>query len=128
MLGFGQQGRALVAAASTVVERRRLTAGRFLRDIADAHTRRRLDPSLIGLVDPGNELEQRGFAGAVAADQTDASLRRQRGRRAIEDEMAAEAQRDAVKREHDADLIACAPAQSLGLSGLPSWSASEVRP
>ena len=83
-----------------------LAAGRFLREIADARRRRRLDPATIGLECPCDNFQQRGFAGAVATDQPDAGFRRQRCGGAIENEVAAEPKRDAVKREHGTKLTA----------------------
>jgi hypothetical protein len=38
-------------------KRRSLPTGRFLRDITDAHARWRLDGSVVGLIDPGDELQ-----------------------------------------------------------------------
>jgi hypothetical protein len=40
---------------------------RFLRHIADARAGWGLDPSLVGLVDPGDRFEQRRFPSAVSA-------------------------------------------------------------
>ncbi len=106
VLGFRQQPRALDRCGEHGLERRRRTTRSFLREIADARAGRRLDSSAVGLIEPGDDLQQRRFSGTVAADQPDAGFRRQRCRRPIEYESAAQAEGDAVKREHGADLVA----------------------
>jgi hypothetical protein len=88
--------------------------------MSDTRPRRGLHPPLVGLIDSGDHLEQRRFASAVPPDETDMGLGRKRGRGPVEHEVAAKPQRDAVKREHNAGLIACGTAQSFGLLGLPS--------
>ena len=50
--------------------------------------------AVVGLMLPGDELQQRRLAGAVAADQPDMRPRRERGRRLVENEMSAKAERD----------------------------------
>jgi hypothetical protein len=64
------------------------------------------------VLDPGDELQQARLAGAVAADQTDAGFRRQRGAGAIENDVAAKTQCDAVDGEHGrgpySDAVVCA--------------------
>ena len=100
MLGFGQQFGAFGRRGKHGLERRRRAARRFLRDIADARTGRGIDAALVGLIDPGDHLEQGRFPGAVAADQADPGSRRQRRRGMVKDQMAAQAEGDAVNREH----------------------------
>ena len=90
VLGFRKQRRALGRRRKHVVERRHLAAGCFLREIADARRRRRLDPATIGLECPCDNFQQRGFAGAVATDEPDAGFRRQRCGGAIENEVVQE--------------------------------------
>ena len=74
--------------------------------------RRRFDGAVVGLIDPGDQLQQARFAGAVAADQTDAALRRQRGAGAIENEVAAKTQRDAIDGEHGRGPYSAAAARA----------------
>ena len=90
MLGLGQQLRALASPRRARSRKASPPARRFLRDIADARARRGLDAALVGLIDPGDHLQQRRLAGAVAADQADMRLRRQRRRGLVENEMAAQ--------------------------------------
>ncbi len=100
VIGLGEQRLALGVRRQHRLERGRRPARRLLRHIADANPRRRLDLAVVRLVDPGDELEQRRFARAVAPDQPDARLRRQGGGRLVEDEMAAEAQGDGIEGQH----------------------------
>ena len=90
VLGLRQQFRPLLRRGEHGLVRGRFAARRFLRDIADARARRRLDASLVGLIDPGDQFEQRRLAGAVAADQADMRLRRQRRGGVVENKMAAQ--------------------------------------
>jgi hypothetical protein len=76
VLGLRGQARTFGRRCKYGRKRRPLPFGRFLRDIADAHARWRLDGSVVGLIDAGDELQQARLAGAVAANQTDADLRR----------------------------------------------------
>ena len=100
VLGLGEQFRPLLGRGQHGLVRGGFAAGRLLRDIADPRARRGLDASLVGLVDPGDDLEQRRLARAVTADQADMRLRRQRRRGLVENKLAPKAQRDAVEREH----------------------------
>jgi hypothetical protein len=100
VLGFLQQSRTLFRRREHGLERRRRPARRFLGEIADARAGRRLDGSAVGLIEPGDDFQQRGFSRPVAAHQTDTRFRGQRRRGVIEDEMTAEAEGDAVKRNH----------------------------
>ena len=76
------------------------TARRLLGDIADREIRRPFDLAIVGFIDPGNELQERGLSRAVAADQPHARLWRQRRGSMVEDEMAAKAQRNGIECEH----------------------------
>ena len=100
VLGLGKQSCPLGRRGEHGFEGRARASRRFLRDVADAQARRRFDGAVVGLIDPGDQLQQARFAGAVAADQTDAALWRQRGARTIENEVAAKTQRDAIDDEH----------------------------
>ena len=100
VLGLGEQFRPLLGRREHGLVRSGFAARRLLRDIADPRARRGLDASLVGLIDPGDDLEQRRLARAVTADQADMRLRRQRRRGLVENKLAPKAQRDAVEREH----------------------------
>ena len=106
VLCFRQQKRALGRGGKDGLEGRPHTAWRFLGDIADAHARRSLDRSVVGLIEPGDELQQCGFSRAIAPHQTDATLRRQGRGSPVENEMAAQAQRNAFKSQHGRRLVA----------------------
>jgi hypothetical protein len=75
-----------------------------LCEIADARARGRFDPAAIRLVEASDQLEQSRFARPVAANQPDAGFRRQRRRCPIENEVAPQAERYAVKNEHGNDF------------------------
>ena len=104
VLGFGQKLGALGRRRKHGLERRRLPARRFLSEIADARARRHLDPAVVGFMQPGDQLQQRRLAGAVPPDQPDMRPGRQRGCRLVEDEIAAKAERETVKNEHEKNL------------------------
>ena len=57
---------------------------RLLRHVADAQALRLLQQAVVELLEPGDDLEQRRLAGAVAADQADALAGLERERRAVE--------------------------------------------
>ena len=72
-----------------VVERAaRLDAG-ILGQVPDDRNRRQDDPPAVGLLEPGDDLEQRRLAGAVGRDQRRAFARFQRQRRAVKHALAA---------------------------------------
>ena len=66
----------------------------------------KLNRSVIGLIEPGDDLQQARFSRTVAADQSNATLRRQGRRSTIENEVAAQAQRNVFKNEHGGRLVA----------------------
>ena len=57
---------------------------RLLRHVADAQALRHLQQPVVELLQPGQHLQQRGLAGAVAADQAEALAGLERERRAVE--------------------------------------------
>ena len=57
---------------------------RLLRHVADAQALRLLQQAVVELLEPGDDLEQRRLAGAVAADQADPLARFERQRGAVE--------------------------------------------
>src|ERR1700687_2385575 len=77
VLGFRQQKDALGCRGKHGLEGGRRTAWRFLGDIADAHARRSLDSSVVSFIEPSDNLQQARFSCAVAAYQSNATLRRQ---------------------------------------------------
>ena len=104
VLGFRQQQRALGCRGEHGRERRRGASWRLLGDIADTHARRSLDGSVVGFIEPGNDLQQARFTCTVAPHEANVTLRRQGCRSAIKDEMAAQAQGNAFKGEHGAAI------------------------
>ena len=66
--------------------------GRLLRHVGDAQALLELEDAVVGLFQPGQDLEQRGLAGAVAADQADALARFHGERRSVEQGDVAEGQ------------------------------------
>jgi hypothetical protein len=59
VLGFRQQPRALDRCGENGLERRRSTTRSFLGEVADARAGRRLDSSAVGLIESGDDLQQR---------------------------------------------------------------------
>jgi hypothetical protein len=59
VLGFRQQPRALHGCGENGLERRRRTTRSFLGEIADASAGWRLKSSAVGLIEPGDDLQQR---------------------------------------------------------------------
>jgi len=78
VLDLIEQARSLCRRGEHGGKRSPLPARCFLGDIADTHSRRHFDRSIVGLIDPGNQLQQSRFASAVATDQANATHRRQR--------------------------------------------------
>ena len=66
---------------------------RLLRDIGQLHPRRAPHTAIVGLRRTGNDLEQAGFAGAVAADQADPFARLQHQVGVVEQRHMAERER-----------------------------------
>ena len=71
-LRFGQQRAALAIGLEHDLEQAFRAVRRFLRQPPDAPARRQLDGAVLGRHVAGDHVEQRGLAGAVAADQADA--------------------------------------------------------
>ena len=83
-LGLGQQGVAFAVGRKHDLEQALRAVGRFLRQPPDAPARRQLDAAVLGREVAGDHVEQRGLAGAVAADQADAGAGRDAGRGAFQ--------------------------------------------
>ena len=115
-LAFDQQRGAFGVGGEHGLERGGEAGGRFLRDIAEPGTARHLDGSAVGFEQVGEDTDQRGLAGAVAADQPDAALGRQLGGGAVDDRAAAEAHGDAGDVEHGRPLAGAADTPKGGLS------------
>ena len=71
----------------------------LLRDVADARTLHRLQEAVVEMLDPGDDLQQRRLAGAVATDQADALAGVERKRRAVEERDVAEREMRIDERE-----------------------------
>jgi hypothetical protein len=66
---------------------------------ADPETRAHANPAVVGRKRPRDELEQRGLAGAVAADQADALARLDAEVGTGQDDLLAEAERNLIEDE-----------------------------
>jgi hypothetical protein len=71
LFGLVQEGRSLEIGGEHHLDRRRVAAGRFLLDGADAQSLLHADLAGIGLQLAEDEMQQCRLAGAVAADQPD---------------------------------------------------------
>src|SRR5581483_5809643 len=73
--------------------------GDFLREIADSRAARELDLAAIGAQRAGEDLEQRGFAGSVWADEPDLVVGAQCEAGALEERARPEAEREVLGGE-----------------------------
>ena len=96
-----QQIVALAVGGQHPFDKRRVASWRFLRHMADARALGQADPAVVGCEIAGDELQQGGLAGAIAADETDLVAGGDRRRRRIENEPAFDAKGDVVDVEHD---------------------------
>ena len=95
---------------------------RLLREPADARARRQLIAPLLGRDLAGDRAEQRGLAGAVAADQPDARAGRHARRGVVEQEAAADPVGEVVEGKHGTSLAAAVPsATSCGAAARLTW-------
>ncbi len=94
VFGFVQQGQAFGVALQHGVEQGGWAGRRFLRDGREAGARGQADISPVERKVAGDGAQQRGFAGAVAADQADAAAGIDRQVRGVEQGAAAEADGD----------------------------------
>jgi hypothetical protein len=83
------------------VAQRRVVAGKIwlLRQVANARPRLHEQLAVVGLDQPGGDLQQRRLARAVATHEADALARRHRHLDAVEQRVAAEGERDIAKLE-----------------------------
>ena len=116
-------------------------ARRFLGDGADFPIARPRNLAHIGGEFTQDHFQQRRFAGAVAADQTDAAARRQIGGRAGDDLAAGDADGDVVETQHgggapnvsgssrpaarDVDVRRCRDQDRGGISNMAAQSAPD---
>ncbi len=96
----GEQARALGVAGEDVLDRGLVAAGRLLRDEADARAAGELDLAAVGLQLARDQREQRRLARAVASHEAHAPSRGQRRGGALEDLVAAKAQRHVGDGQH----------------------------
>ena len=90
-IGFGEQGEAFGVAFQHRVEQGGVAGGGFLRHGRDACTRGKADVAGIQRYFMHDRAQQRGFSGAVAADQADAAAGVYCEVGAVQDRAAAEA-------------------------------------
>ena len=88
------------------LDQRLLGARRFLRDLADAHVLGQADRACLGRHLAGDGVEQRGLAGAVAADEPGLRPGRQGHRGMVEQKASGDAERKIVDDEHGGRLMA----------------------
>ena len=101
-LRLRHQGHALGIGGEHDFDQRLRAARRFLRDAADAPAPRQADIAALGAEIAGDDLEQGGLAGAVAADEADARAVGDGGTGMVEQQAFAEAIGDVVDRQHGA--------------------------
>ena len=101
-LRLRHQRRALGIGGEHDLDQRLRAAWRLLRDAADAPAPGQADIAALGAEIAGDDLEQRGLAGAVAADEADARAVRDGGAGMVEQQAFAEAVGDVVDRQHGA--------------------------
>jgi hypothetical protein len=77
-----------------------LGVGHVLRHLADAPARRHVDVAGVGMQAAGQQREQAGLAGAVAADEADLLARLQGDAGLVEHDLGAAAQGDAAQGDH----------------------------
>ena len=99
---LGQQRGALAMRLQHDLDQAFRPVRRFLRQPADAPARRDLDVALLGGDIAGDDAEQSGLAGAVAADQADARARRNARGGAFQQRASGNADREIVDDEHAA--------------------------
>ena len=126
-LGLGQQRAALDVGLEHDLEQAFRAVRRFLRQPADAPARRQLDAAVLGRDVAGDHVEQRGLAGAVAADKADAGAGRDAGGGAFEQRAAGNADGEIVDDEH-ARLLAEQALQWQPLSNLPRQRGPGYKP
>ena len=100
VLLFQHQRVALDIGSHHGFERRRRAGRGFLRHIAHAGGLGHVDAAAVRLQRTGDDLHQRGLAGAVAADEADAAAWRQRRAGIVEDGPAAKADGDGIDGQH----------------------------
>lgn len=100
-LGLCEQLGAFDIGGEDGLERRRVTGGRFLSEVAEAGAARHFDGAFVRLDLADDGLDQRGLAGTVAPDKADAGAGRDGGRGAGNDVASAEAHGDAVDGKHE---------------------------
>ena len=99
-LGLGQKLAALGMRLEHDFEQTFRAVRRFLRQPADAPARRQFDAAVLGRYVAGDHVEQRGLAGAVAADQADAGAGRDAGGCAFKQRAAGNAYGEVVDDKH----------------------------
>ena len=99
-LGLGQQRVALDVGLEHHLEQALRTVRGFLRQPPDAPARRQFHAAVLGRDVTGDDVEQRGLAGAVAADQSDAGARRNACAGALQQRTAGNANGEIVDDKH----------------------------
>ncbi len=103
---FLQKRRALLVRLHDDFDQRFVGAGRFLRDLADTSVLRQGDAAGFGCEIARDDAKQRGFAGAVTADETRLRSRRQRYAGVVDKEASGNSYGDVVKDKHDESAFA----------------------
>ena len=100
--GFDQQRGALAMRLQHDLEQAVWPVRGFLRQAPDAPARRNVDVTLLGRDVAGDDAEQSGLAGAVAADQADPRTGRDARRGTFQQLASGNADREIVNDEHAA--------------------------
>ena len=104
-----EQRRALGIGLEHDLDQRLLGARRLLRDLADARVLRQADRAGLGRQLAGDGAEQRGLAGAVAADKPGLRAGRQGQRGMVEQQASGDAERKVVDDQHGAGFCTGRP-------------------
>ena len=104
VLGLGQQGGALAVGHQHGLEQALRPGRGLLRHHADAGAGGERDVAGIGVQLAGDQLQQRGLAGAVAADQPGMVAGRQRQAGALQQQPPADAVGQVLDRQHGAPI------------------------
>ena len=100
--GFGQQAAALGVGGQHDVDQAFRATGRFLRDPADAGALGQADVAIVGRELAGDQAQQGGLAGAIAADEADLVASGNGGGRLVEQGAAFHPEGEIVDVQHGA--------------------------
>ena len=115
MLGFDEQRAAFAVGGEDNVEQAVGAARRFLQKTADAGALAHGDGAGFRRKIAGDDIEERGLAGAVAADQADAAARGHPHRGVVDQQASGDADGEVFDRQHGRALWPIVATRSTGL-------------